>query len=42
MARSLDLHSNAFFHFDEALMNATANGVPTYETLAWREMPYTH
>lgn len=41
MARSLDLHSNARFHFDEALMAATANGIPTYETMSWREMPYT-
>ena len=41
MARSLDLHSNAFFHFDEALMAATANGIPTYETMSWREMPFT-
>jgi len=40
MARSLDLHSNARFHFDEALMDATADGIPTYETMAWREMPY--
>ena len=41
MARSLDLHSNAFFHFDEALMASTANGIPTYETMSWREMPFT-
>jgi len=41
MARSVDLHSNARFHFDEALMNATANGIPTYETIAWRETAYT-
>jgi hypothetical protein len=40
MARSLDVHSNARFHFDENLINATANGVPTYETLCWRELPY--
>ena len=40
LARSLDLHSNSRFHFDEDLINATANGVPTYETMSWREMPY--
>ena len=40
MARSLDVNSNARFHFDEALLNATANGIPTYETLCWRELPY--
>jgi len=40
MARSLDVHSNAKFHFDEALLNATANGIPTYETLCWREIAY--
>jgi hypothetical protein len=42
MARSLDIHSNARFHFDEDLLNSTANGVPTYETLCWRELPYQH
>jgi hypothetical protein len=40
MARSLDVDSNSRFHFDEALINATANGVPTYETLCWREIPF--
>ena len=40
MARSVDLSSNAFFHFDEALLTAPINGPPTYETMAWREMPY--
>src|SRR5262249_31012428 len=39
MARSMDIHSNARFHFDEDLLNSTANGVPTYETLCWRELP---
>jgi hypothetical protein len=42
MARSLDIHSNARFHFDEDLLNSTANGVPTYETLCWRELPFQH
>jgi hypothetical protein len=40
MARSLDVHSNARFHFDENLLNATANGIPTYETLCWRQLRY--
>lgn len=40
MARSLDVHSNARIHYDEALLTATANGVPIYETLCWRELPY--
>jgi len=40
MARSFDVHSNARFHFDEALLNATATGIPTYETVCWREIPY--
>ena len=42
MARSIDVDSNATFHFDEDLLNSTANGVPTYETLSWREIPYQH
>ncbi|MFN0006576.1 MAG: hypothetical protein ACKVXR_01610 [Planctomycetota bacterium] len=41
MARSLDIDSNARFHFDEALMNATANGIPTFETIAWRETAFS-
>ena len=42
MARSLDVDSNARFHFDEALIAATANEIPTYETICWRELPYQH
>ena len=42
MARSIDVDSNAVFHFDEDLLHSTANGVPTYETLSWREIPYQH
>jgi len=42
MARSIDVDSNATFHFDEDLLHSTANGVPTYETLSWREIPYQH
>jgi len=40
IARSIDLHSNANFHFDEALLNATSSGLPTFETISWREVPY--
>jgi hypothetical protein len=40
MARSLDVDSNATFHFDEALTDATATGTPVYETLAWRVEPW--
>jgi hypothetical protein len=40
MARSLDIDSNATFHFDEALVDATASGVPVYETVCWRELPW--
>ena len=40
VARSIDLNSNANFHFDEALLNATASGLPTFETISWREVPY--
>jgi len=40
MARSLDVNSNARFHFDEALINATDNEIPTFETLCWRDLPY--
>lgn len=41
MARSLDIDSNARFHFDEALMDSMANGIPTYETIAWRETAFS-
>ncbi|MEY2745868.1 MAG: hypothetical protein RL112_910 [Planctomycetota bacterium] len=37
MARSLDVDSNATFHFDEALTDATASGSPIFETVAWRD-----
>lgn len=40
MARSLDIDSNATFHFDEALTDDTASGTPVYETVCWREMPW--
>jgi hypothetical protein len=38
IARRIDLDSNARFHFDEALLTATATGVPTFETICWREV----
>lgn len=40
MARNLTVNSNARFHFDEALVDATANENPTFETLCWRELPH--
>jgi hypothetical protein len=40
MARSIDVDSNALFHFDEALIDATASGTPTFETVCWREVPW--
>lgn len=39
VARSVDLDSNASFHFDEALIDATASGDPVFETVCWRELP---
>jgi Tfp pilus assembly protein PilX len=42
MARSIDVDSNATFHFDEDLINSTANAIITFETLSWRELPYQH
>jgi len=40
MARSLDLDSNCNFHYDENLMTSMWNGTVTYETVAWRQVPY--
>jgi hypothetical protein len=42
LARSLDVDSNSRFHFDEALADAMANGIPTFETLCWRDIPLQH
>jgi len=42
MARSIDIDSNATFHLDEALIDATASGVPTFETVCSREVPWQH
>ena len=39
LARSIDIDSNSRFHFDEALINATASGPPTFETICWRDIP---
>jgi hypothetical protein len=39
IARSIDLDSNARFHFDEALLDATSTGVPTFETICLRDLP---
>ncbi len=40
MARSLDFNSNCNFHYDENLRYSMWNGTVTYETVAWREVPY--
>jgi hypothetical protein len=40
MARSLDLNSNCNFHYDEHLLSSMWSGAVTYETIAWREVPY--
>ena len=40
IARSIDLDSNCRVHFDEALLAATAEGDPTFETVYWREIPF--
>jgi len=39
MARSLDIDSNSRFHYDEALVAATSSGLPTFETICWRDIP---
>ncbi len=38
MARSIDIASNSRFHYDEALLDVTASGPPTYETICWRDI----
>jgi hypothetical protein len=40
IARSVDLDSNTHFHFDEALLDATSTGIPIYETVLWRDLPF--
>jgi hypothetical protein len=40
MARSLDLDSNANFHFDEHLLEALAEENMTYELVSWRSIPF--
>ncbi len=42
MARALDVDSNSFFHYDEHLGSALSSGGVTYETVAWREVPFQH
>jgi hypothetical protein len=38
IARSVDLDSNARFHFDEALLDATGSGAPAFETICLRDL----
>jgi hypothetical protein len=40
VARRVDLDSNVRIHFDEALLTATSTGVPRFETVCWRDVPY--
>lgn len=40
MARSLDLNSNARFHYDENLLNSMASGAVTYHMVSWRQVPF--
>jgi hypothetical protein len=40
IARSLDVDSNSFFHYDEALQSASGSGNPIFQTISWREVPY--
>lgn len=42
VARSVDLHSNSFLHFDESLNVMSAVGTPDWEILSWRTLPYSH
>tara|TARA_R110002126_G_scaffold12416_9_gene54010 strand:- start:495 stop:1748 length:1254 start_codon:yes stop_codon:yes gene_type:complete len=37
IARRVHLDSNAFVHFDEALLNASGNGNEAFDLLIWRE-----
>lgn len=39
LARSVDLNSNCFLHFDEDLLNSTASAQVKLEVLCWRELP---
>lgn len=40
VARSVHLDSNSQIHFDEALASASAGGGRTFETVAWRILPF--
>ncbi len=40
MARRVHLDSNARVHFDEALLSSSSNTEKTFETVAWRHIPY--
>jgi hypothetical protein len=41
IARGIELDSNCFIHFDEDLLNSTANSQVMLEVLCWRELPFT-
>ena len=41
VARSVDLRSNSFIHFDESLNVMSATGQSDWDVLSWRMLPYT-
>ncbi|MFT7668977.1 MAG: hypothetical protein ACI8X5_001677 [Planctomycetota bacterium] len=42
VADRVHLDSNSQIHFDEALMSASSSEDVSFETVAWRQLPYTH
>lgn len=41
VARSMDLHSNSFIHFDESLNVLSEIGAPDWDIMSWRMLAYT-
>ncbi|MBI5363414.1 MAG: hypothetical protein HZA53_09560 [Planctomycetes bacterium] len=41
VARSVDLHSNTFLHFDESLNVLSEIGAPDWDIMSWRTLSYT-
>jgi hypothetical protein len=41
VARAVDLDSNSFVHFDEALVAERGGGAVIWQRVAWRALPYT-
>ena len=40
IARALDVDSNSFFHYDEALGGSIGSSGVTFQTVSWREIPF--